>query len=230
MNKAVVLACKDLAKSFRIGSETLWVLRGVNVEVCAGESISIIGASGAGKTTLLSLLGGLEQPTEGSVYIQGQCLSTQTDAKRTQMRNSHLGFVYQLHHLLPEFSATENVQLPLVLGGMGIAKAQTRAQEVLAQVGMEHRLRHKPAELSGGERQRVAIARALVNNPDCVLLDEPTGNLDRHNAQLIVELLLQVCQDFSTALVLVTHDLKLASQLNRHLQLVDGQLVEHRLA
>jgi len=223
-NQSPVLAGRGLCKNFRIGNETLQVLKGVDFTLAGGESVAIVGTSGAGKTTLLSLLGGLEAPTSGEVRLLGEPLSSQSDGKRTSMRNRHIGFVYQLHHLLREFTAGENVQLPLLLGGARATEAREQAAAMLEKVGMGHRLAHKPAELSGGERQRVAIARALVNNPACVLLDEPTGNLDMRNAARIVELLLELCNRLATALVLVTHDQQLANQLDRKLHLVDGVL------
>ncbi|MCV6604963.1 MAG: lipoprotein-releasing ABC transporter ATP-binding protein LolD [Porticoccaceae bacterium] len=226
MTESTVLQCVDLTKTYRQGPETIDVLNGLNLAVAKGESIAIIGASGSGKTTLLNLLGGLDDPTEGSVSIAGREVGPCSENERARWRNRHLGFVYQFHHLLPEFSALENVLMPLLIAKTPVAEARARATDVLGQVGLAQRLSHKPAELSGGERQRVAIARALVANPDCVLMDEPTGNLDSDTAHTILELLLHLNRERETSFVIVTHDRHVAAQMSRTLKLDRGQLLE----
>jgi lipoprotein-releasing system ATP-binding protein len=220
-----VLQASGLVKSFTDGDRQVDVLKGLNLQLAQAQSMAIIGSSGSGKSTLLQLLAGLEQPNEGKVMVVGQCLSDLNGNQAAKLRNQHLGFVFQFHHLLAEFSALENVMLPYIIAGNKPNKAQQTALSMLTRVGLADRASHKPGALSGGERQRVAIARALINEPACLLMDEPTGNLDRHNAEQTLALLKQLQVDFGTAFVAVTHDLSLASQLDTQLSLKDGQLV-----
>ncbi len=221
----IVLECRALGRVYQDGERKVPVLDGVNLQLTAGEKIAVVGASGSGKSTLLNLLGGLDAPTSGQVLMGGEDLATLTEERLCQLRNRQLGFVYQFHHLLPEFDARENVAMPLLIGACGRAEALDRAEQVLARVGMSHRLTHRPAQLSGGERQRVAIARALVCGPDCVLMDEPTGNLDPDAAAQVLELIDQLGQADS-AFVVVTHDPAIAAHMHRTLVLQGGQLVE----
>jgi len=221
-----VLRADGLAKTYAEGSLHTHVFHDLHLSVAEGETVAILGASGAGKSTLLHLLGGLDVPTAGEVWVAGKQMSTLSDAERGRLRNRALGFVYQFHHLLPEFTALENVMLPVLLNGTHIPDARKRAQDLLESVGLGHRLEHKPGELSGGERQRAAVARALVNKPACVLGDEPTGNLDEKTAAHVFAQMLDLNHAQRTSLVLVTHDRKLARRLDRVLELHEGKLRE----
>lgn len=219
-----VISCRHLSKRYTQGPQQVDVLMDVNLDVYPGERIAVVGSSGSGKTTLLNMLGGLDMPSGGHIEVAGCDLASMNDRARASLRNRYLGFVYQFHHLLGEFSALENVAMPLLIGGSSTKAASAKAAELLAQVGLSHRLTHKPSELSGGERQRVAIARALVSEPRCVLMDEPTGNLDHRTAQGIHELMRSLNQQLDTSFVVVTHDERFAATLDRVLVLSNGCL------
>ena len=225
-----VLQCQNVGKSYVDGQLNVTVLANLNLQVAAGKSVSIVGASGSGKSTLLHSLGGLDTPSEGRVTLLEQDLAGLSQTALGQLRNRHLGFVYQFHHLLPEFSALENVMMPLLIGKMPKAEAEATAADMLDKVGLKPRMQHRPGELSGGERQRAAIARALVNRPACLLADEPTGNLDRKNAQNVFDMMLDLQHELNTALVVVTHDDELAARFDEVLLMQDGGLMPFEAA
>lgn len=222
---SIILESKQISKTYSEGPNQVEVLSGIDLSVAAAERIAIVGASGSGKSTLLHLLGGLDLPSTGEVWVDGQQMSKLSDAARGVLRNQHLGFVYQFHHLLPEFTAVENVAMPLLIRGIDKSDAYQQASELLTRIGLGHRLEHRPTELSGGERQRAAIARALVTKPKCVLADEPTGNLDHRTANTVFEMILELNQQNDTALIMVTHDLELAAKMDKTYRIEDGKLL-----
>ncbi len=226
MNNKKIISCQNIRKRFKEGKLDVEVLRGITLDIHAGEKIAIVGSSGSGKSTLLHILGGLDLPSEGSVQILDQDISRLSDTQRGVLRNKSLGFIYQFHHLLPEFTALENVAMPLLIGGAKVAEATTKASDILDKVGLGQRLNHKPGQLSGGERQRAAIARALVTRPQAVLADEPTGNLDHKTAMHIFDLMQSLNQEMQTAFVIVTHDMQLAEKMDKVYNLVDGVFTE----
>lgn len=226
VSDTTVLACSNVVKDYDEGPQKVSVLKGVNFSIQASTRVAIVGASGSGKSTLLNVLGGLDKPSSGEVTVQGQAFSSLSENARGKLRNQTMGFVYQFHHLLPEFSAVENVAMPMMIAGIAKKLCLEKARQILADVGLEKREHHKPAELSGGERQRVAIARSLANNPALVLMDEPTGNLDKGNAAAIESLMLNLSKSVNTSFVVVTHDENLASTMDITYELNDGILVQ----
>ncbi|MEE9327741.1 MAG: lipoprotein-releasing ABC transporter ATP-binding protein LolD [Cocleimonas sp.] len=226
MNSNKIISCQNLSKRFKEGKLDVEVLKGVTLDIHAGEKIAIVGSSGSGKSTLLHIMGGLDLPSEGHVQIMGKDIAELNDKQRGDLRNQSLGFIYQFHHLLQEFTALENVAMPLLIRGLAVSEATQQAEEILDKVGLSSRLKHKPGQLSGGERQRAAIARALVTKPNAVLADEPTGNLDHKTALQIFDLMQTLNQEMQTAFVIVTHDMQLANKMDKIYDLVDGRLSE----
>ena len=216
--------CSSLSKKYLETEDSILVLDGISFEVAAGESVALTGSSGSGKSTLLNILAGIDDPSSGTVELKGRTINQLSDSELARLRNRELGFVYQFHHLLPEFNVLENVAMPLIIGGMGVSAAKRSASPLLERVGLEHRYNHMPKELSGGERQRVAVARALVNKPSCVLADEPTGNLDARHAQVVINLLVELCAENKAAIIVATHDAHVAKSMHRALILRDGKL------
>lgn len=225
MNKSIILNCQQLTKRYQQGDLDVEVLKGVNLSIYSGERVAIMGASGSGKSTLLHLLGGLEKPTKGNVVLDGENLDKIRASKLSKLRNTSLGFIYQFHHLLGEFTILENVAMPVLISGQSIKQARLQATELLKRVGLGHRVEHKPGELSGGERQRAAVARALINRPKCVLADEPTGNLDSKTAEQIYQLMLELNQELQVSFLVVTHDPELAQRMDKVLHMEDGVII-----
>ena len=226
MNDKKIISCQNISKRFKEGKLDVEVLRGITLDIHAGEKVAIVGSSGSGKSTLLHILGGLDLPSEGNVQVLNQDIAKLSDTERGVLRNKSLGFIYQFHHLLPEFTALENVAMPLLIGGAKVVDATDKASEILDKVGLGKRLNHKPGQLSGGERQRAAIARALVTRPQAVLADEPTGNLDHKTAMHIFDLMQGLNQEMQTAFVIVTHDMQLAEKMDKVYNLIDGVFTE----